>query len=89
MRRSLIAYLLAGLILVVQGWAQTVEATEPAPVLLGALYNLTGFQAELDVPSSRGARLAESEINRDGGVLGRQIRLALEDGESPAEVLRK
>lgn len=62
--------------------------TESPPVVVGALYNLTGFQSGLDVPSAHGARLAAMEINRNGGVLGRKLRLVLEDGESKPEVLR-
>jgi branched-chain amino acid transport system substrate-binding protein len=57
-------------------------------VILGTLYNLTGFQSGLDIPSSHGARLAVMEINRNGGVLGRKLRLVLEDGESQPKVLR-
>jgi branched-chain amino acid transport system substrate-binding protein len=63
------------------------RADDPAPVVLGAVYNLTGGQAELDIPSSRGARLAVNEANRHGGVLGRTVRLVLEDGESRPEVI--
>lgn len=58
-------------------------------MVLGVVYNLTGFQSDLSVASSRGARLAVSEINLDGGVLRRQISLILEDGESRPEILRK
>jgi branched-chain amino acid transport system substrate-binding protein len=54
----------------------------PEPIVLGALYSLKGGQAALDVPSSRGARLAVDEINRAGGVLGRPVQLVLEDAGS-------
>jgi ABC-type branched-subunit amino acid transport system substrate-binding protein len=67
-------------------WSGAVRADEPAPVVLGAIYNLTGSQAGLDIPSSRGAQLAVDEVNRGGGVLGRPVRLVLEDGESRPEV---
>ncbi len=46
--------------------AASALAADP-PVLIGALYNLTGGQEDLDVPSSRGARLAVDEANRAGG----------------------
>ena len=66
------------------------EAEETAaPVVLGAIYDLTGGQAALDLPSSRGAQLAVDEANRDGGVLGRPVRLALRDGESDPETVRR
>lgn len=57
-------------------------AVETEPVAIAALYNLSGSQAGLDVPSYRGARLAVAEANRAGGVLGRAIRLVQVDGES-------
>jgi branched-chain amino acid transport system substrate-binding protein len=57
------------------------------PIKLGAIYNLTGAQSGLDIPSSRGAQLAVREVNKSGGVLGRKIELIMEDGESnPARI---
>jgi branched-chain amino acid transport system substrate-binding protein len=52
------------------------------PVSLGAIYDLSGAQGELDRPSSRGALLAVKEANRSGGVLGRPVRMVPEDGQS-------
>ena len=55
------------------------------PVTLAAIYNLTGGQSELDVPSWQGARLAVAEVNERGGVLGRPVDLLLVDsGTDPA-----
>ena len=56
------------------------------PIVLGALYSLNGGQAALDVPSSRGARLAVEEINRAGGVLGRPVQLVVGDAGSAPEI---
>ena len=52
------------------------------PLVVGAIYNLTGGQQDLDIPSSRGARLAVDEANKVGGVLGRQVKLILRDGQT-------
>ncbi|MCB0195724.1 MAG: acetolactate decarboxylase [Anaerolineae bacterium] len=57
------------------------------PVILGALYNLTGAQAQLDTPSAQGAQLAIAEANQAGGVLGRPVELVMEDGETNPTVL--
>jgi len=57
------------------------------PVVVGALYNLTGAQAELDIPSSQGAQLAVDQANRLGGVLGRRVELEVEDGETSPPVI--
>jgi len=52
------------------------------PLVIGAVYNLHGFQANLDIPSWQGAQLAVDEANRKGGVLGREVQLVLADGMS-------
>jgi branched-chain amino acid transport system substrate-binding protein len=57
------------------------------PVVIGAIYNLTGGQKNLDIPSSRGARLAVDLANERGGVLGRQVKLILVDGETKPEII--
>jgi branched-chain amino acid transport system substrate-binding protein len=62
---------------------------EPAdPIVLGAIYNLTGAQSGLDRPSSLGAQLAVDEANDAGGVLGRPVKLVIEDGESAPETVK-
>ncbi len=55
------------------------------PVLLGAVFNLSGPQAAFDAPSRRGAELAVAEANGHGGVLGRQVELVVADPESRLE----
>jgi branched-chain amino acid transport system substrate-binding protein len=57
------------------------------PVILGAIYNLSGAQASLDIPSSQGAQLAVDETNREGGLLGRHVLLVLENGETTPKVI--
>lgn len=57
------------------------------PVVLGAVYNLSGPLADLDIPSLRGARLAVAEANRAGGVLGRSIELVVADGKNRPETV--
>ena len=42
-------------------------------IVFASVYNLTGFQAVLDVPSSNGSIVAASEINANGGVLGPHV----------------
>ncbi len=49
------------------------------PITLAAVYNLSGGQSGLDVPSWQGARLAVAEVNGRGGVLGRTVELLLVD----------
>jgi branched-chain amino acid transport system substrate-binding protein len=85
-RGSLLALLL---IVVLVAGACTPPTTKPAagPIKIGAIYNLTGGMASLDVPSANGAKLAAKEINAAGGVLGRQIDLVLYDGKTEAATI--
>ena len=57
------------------------------PVVIGAIYNLTGGQQNLDIPSSQGARLAVDLANDRGGVLGRQVSMIVVDGETKPEII--
>lgn len=51
-------------------------------IKVGAIYNLTGAQSSLDVPSLNGFKLAAKEINAKGGVLGKQIEVVSIDGKT-------
>ncbi len=65
------------------------QVTRRGDIILGGLFNLTGAQAELDVPTYRSAQLAVDEINAGGGLLGRNVTLVAEDGKSRPEKLEK
>lgn len=58
------------------------------PITLGAIYNLTGGQASLDIPSSKGAQLAVQQANDTGGVRNQMIELLLKDGQTNTDTLR-
>ena len=62
------------------------SAAEQA-VVIGAIFNLTGGQQDLDIPSSQGARLAVDLANAGAGVLGRRVALTVVDGETKPEVI--
>ncbi|MGZ9222282.1 MAG: ABC transporter substrate-binding protein, partial [Anaerolineales bacterium] len=44
-------------------------------IKIGAALCLTGIQAPLDEPALKGAQLAVEELNKKGGVLGKQLEL--------------
>ncbi|GAB6039137.1 ABC transporter substrate-binding protein [Fundidesulfovibrio butyratiphilus] len=52
------------------------------PVVIGAVYNLTGSMASIDGPGLEGMKLAVEHINAKGGVLGRPLKLEVRDGGS-------
>ena len=59
------------------------ETAMPAePVILGAVFSLTGDKSDLGIPSSKGAELAVNQLNAAGGVNRRQVALVLMDGKS-------
>jgi branched-chain amino acid transport system substrate-binding protein len=61
----------------------TDEAANPIPV--GVYAALTGPTASFGVATRDGATLAADEINKAGGVLGRPIRLIIEDDQGRPE----
>ena len=58
-------------------------------VEFGAIFNMTGNQADLGVAASRGAELAIEQVNNGGGLLGAKVGYRIEDGESKSEVITK
>jgi branched-chain amino acid transport system substrate-binding protein len=81
--------ILVGAILVAVAALAASVAAADRPVVIGALYNLTGGQQDLDVPSSRGAKLAVDAANKNGGVLGRPVKLILVDGQTKPGVIAR
>ncbi len=51
-------------------------------ILVGEYASLTGSEATFGVNSDNGVQLAAEEINKAGGVLGRKIKLVVEDDQS-------
>lgn len=66
--------------------AQPPESTE-GPLIIGAVFNSTGWMADYDQPPRSGALLMIDKVNEAGGVLGREIQLIELDGKTdPATV---
>jgi branched-chain amino acid transport system substrate-binding protein len=63
--------------------AQTADTTGDIPV--GVYGALTGDQAAFGTSTVNGVKLAVDEINAAGGVLGRKIRLVIEDDQGRAD----
>jgi branched-chain amino acid transport system substrate-binding protein len=84
-RSAILAHLLCTSLLF--AIAPAVVGAAQDPVALGAIYNLEGYQAELDVPSLQGARLAVAQANAVGGMLQRPVELVVKDGRSNADLV--
>jgi branched-chain amino acid transport system substrate-binding protein len=83
MKQRRIAILLSALILLattVTGCKSSSGASETIKV--GALFNQTGDQSSLDKPGLNGFKLAADEINKNGGLLGKQIEVVAIDGKT-------
>jgi branched-chain amino acid transport system substrate-binding protein len=58
-------------------------------IKIGHLTPLTGFLGALGTYAQLGMRMAEEEINKAGGVMGRQIEVMSEDSVNPATAATK
>jgi branched-chain amino acid transport system substrate-binding protein len=79
--------MLAGLLLapLAAGCARAATTTAgTAAIRVGGLFALTGDDAALDRPAADGARLAATEINAAGGLLGRPLELVVRDTRTAA-----
>ncbi len=55
------------------------EGDEDGPIVLGMLAPFSGSESAFGAYMQNGAQLAVDEINADGGVLGRELELVVED----------
>jgi len=58
-------------------------------IKIGHLTPLTGFLGALGAYAQLGLRMAEEEINKAGGIMGRQIEISSEDSVNPATAATK
>src|SRR5262249_42598746 len=58
-------------------------------IKIGHLTPLTGFLGALGAYAQLGMRMAEEEINKSGGVMGREIEVISEDSVNPATAATK
>jgi branched-chain amino acid transport system substrate-binding protein len=55
-------------------------------IKIGAIWPLTGSQAAVGQESKRGLEMAVDQVNASGGILGRKVKLILEDDKSDPSV---
>lgn len=67
--------------------AESAEASTEEPLTIGAVFHATGWMASFDQLPRQGVVLAIEEINKAGGILGREVQLIELDGKTdPATV---
>lgn len=81
-RRSLLKGA-AGTALVAGIGMPAIVRAQSGPIRIGHLTPLTGFLGPLGEYAQMGVRLAADQINAEGGVMGRQIELVMEDSVNP------
>lgn len=67
----------------------TIARSQSDKIKIGHLTPLTGFLGALGAYAQLGIRMAEEEINKAGGVMGRQIDITSEDSVNPATAATK
>ncbi len=74
----------AAALIAASSWVHAAE-----PIKFGLMAEITGANAEAGVYQVNGAKMAVEEINKAGGLLGRQLELNIEDNKStnPGSVL--
>lgn len=60
---------------------QAAQLASGEAIKIAGGFALTGGESALDVPAANGAMLALKEINADGGVLGRPVKLVVRDSK--------
>jgi branched-chain amino acid transport system substrate-binding protein len=60
-------------------------AADAAVVKIGAIFAVTGPNANLGIPEARTLQMRVDEANRTGGIAGRKIELILKDSQGSAE----
>jgi len=55
------------------------------PIKIGAIFGVTGPAAYLGAPEDKTARMLVDEMNRSGGIMGRQVQLIVKDSGASAE----
>lgn len=82
--RSLTVVVSAALALVISGL--TSQAMAQQPIRVGAIYIMSGTAAAYGQFAKQGLELAAEEINQNGGILGRQVVITMEDSQGKADV---
>lgn len=60
-------------------------AAETGAVKIGAIFAITGPNANLGTPEARTLRMLADEANRSGGIAGRKVELVIKDSQGSAE----
>lgn len=74
--------MVAAMLKVTEQGARATPVAGGEEIVIGCPYNLTGGYASLDNPAKNGSELAAKLLNAADGILGRPVRLVVDDGKS-------
>ena len=80
MRRLLLA--LSAFLLLAAGCGDAADSGGDGPIRIGQIVSLTGNYSPLGSENKKSVELAVAQVNRTGGVLGRQIEVVVKDDKS-------
>lgn len=69
--------------------AGSTEPAETDPIKIGAVLDITGPGAVLGVPQQETLNMLAAQLNKDGGINGREVELIIEDNQSVEDVAAK
>lgn len=69
-------------LLVASNIGSTIRTKQAKPILVGAAVSTSGFMAPYDQPPTQAAQMAIDELNKKGGLLGRPLKLVIQNARS-------
>jgi branched-chain amino acid transport system substrate-binding protein len=87
--KSSLSIIILSLMLVSCSSQTPAQPAETGTILIGGALCETGIQNYLDDPGVKGAQLAVEELNKQGGILGRQVEFLNIDGQSDPKIVEK
>src|SRR6266536_4991588 len=83
--RHVIPMICVAALLAAGGCKKAAGTASTDEIVIGHYASLNGAQSDFGVSCNDGAKLAVKQANAKGGVLGKQIKLVVEDTESKTE----
>jgi len=88
-RRQVVGAAAGGALVVAAATPLRYGLAQSAPYKIGSLLPLSGGAAAIGMTALVGLQVAVERINKNGGILGRQVKLIAEDDESKPDVGRR
>ena len=83
-----IASLAKAAVFVAIAFSSLASASAADPIKIGAIFGVTGPAAYLGAPEEKTVRMLVDDINKKGGILGRQVQLIVKDsGANPEKAI--